>query len=283
MSSWQPIDIPLNDLTIRGCRSGQGGSRRVLCIHGWLDNANSFKAMQSELHGCDLVAIDLPGHGQSDHFNNHVPYTIASAMHYVLQCAEKLGWPEFHLIGHSLGGGIAPLCAAAAPDLVQSLVLIDALGPVAENEDKLPARLARFHSEMKSHSTITPRIMESAEQAADIRLKATKMNRSSALAIVERQLTKTDTGLRWSFDNKLRVASPSYFTEAQIQHILSTIKCPVLCIIAEAGYQADNKLLEPRSACVVHLQLERLPGNHHLHMDNPAPVATAITKFWQQS
>ena len=39
----------------------------VLLLHGWLDNVGSWYPLAEELSqsGCYLVAIDLPGHGQS--------------------------------------------------------------------------------------------------------------------------------------------------------------------------------------------------------------------------
>ena len=123
------IEIPLNNPSrvIRGLRYQSGSMHKILCLHGWLDNANSFTPIMPLLADCDIVAIDLPGHGHSDHFEG--AYSIANNAHYVLQAASQLGWENFHLIGHSLGGCIAPYCAVANPPAITSLTLIDAAGP----------------------------------------------------------------------------------------------------------------------------------------------------------
>ena len=39
----------------------------TLALHGWLDNAASFEPIAPLLEQCHLVAVDLPGHGLSDH------------------------------------------------------------------------------------------------------------------------------------------------------------------------------------------------------------------------
>ena len=281
MNQAQLLNIELADLTIRGFRSTPNNAasttHRVMCIHGWLDNANSFAPVYPLLTHCDIVAIDLPGHGQSDHYRNNVPYTVASSMHYVLQVATALGWDSFHLLGHSLGGCIAPLCAVAQSDQVESLMLIDALGPISEPETDLPGRLMRFHREM----LLPPnqRAFNSIDDAVAIRMKAVTMTEPAARLIVERQLKKTQHGLQWSFDRKLKSASPSYFTEAQVQSILKAIDCPVLCVIAENGYLIKHKYLQQRAACVKNLTQATLSGNHYLHMDTPAPLATQINEF----
>ena len=277
MNHLLPVEIELPDLTIRGLRTSTNQTTKVLCIHGWLDNANSFYTLGPLLKSCDVVAIDLPGHGKSDHFKNSVPYTVASSMHYALQVAEKLGWNKYHIVGHSLGGCIAPMCAVASVDSILSLSLIDALGPIAEQAAVLPDRLCRFHREISLPANT--RLFDSVDDAVAVRMKAVTMTEPAARLIVERQLKPDQNKLRWGFDNKARAASPSYFTESQVQAILSAIQCPVLCVIAEQGYLVKHQHLKQRTACVKQLEKQYLPGNHHLHMDNAEPVAEVINRF----
>ncbi len=279
----QPVNIELDDLTIHGLQHNKHSSHqpKILCLHGWLDNANSFYPLLPLLHEFNCVAIDLPGHGKSSHLKNDVPYTIASTGHYVLQTANALGWDNFHIIGHSLGGCIAPVCAIAEPDRIESLLLIDALGPISESAEALPDRLRRFHHEMKLRRNTDSRLFDSVDQAVDTRLKAAKMHTESARLIIERQLVQVTNGYKWRFDPKLRAASPGYYTEAQVQSILGAVDCPAHCIIADEGHLAKLNTFEQRSQRMHTLSTTRLPGNHHLHMDHPEPVAGAIIGFLQ--
>ena len=277
--SFSNIEIPLSKppRVISGLRHNDGTKHRILCLHGWLDNANSFKPVMPLLTGSDVVAIDLPGHGHSDHFDG--PYSIANNAHYVLQAAKQLGWECFHLIGHSLGGCIAPFCAVADPQAISSLTMIDALGPQTEHAGQLPDRIGRFHREQINYQTRQSRIYQSIDQAVEARLGATAMAPASARLIVERQLQETDGGHQWRFDQLLRAASANYYTEEQIKAILTALECPVQCILADDGYIVKRADFEERLSCIDQLELSTLPGQHHLHMDTPEPVACAINQF----
>jgi len=54
-----------------------------------------------------MVAIDLPGHGWSDHRGPQAAYHLVDYVADLLDVADALGWERFGLLGHSLGAGIA--------------------------------------------------------------------------------------------------------------------------------------------------------------------------------
>jgi len=145
--------------------------RKILCLHGWLDNGASFHIVGPEIikqlggssdgdmNDIDIVAIDLPGHGFSSHKSPDGPPQLLSE--YVLYTAEalhSLNWIDVDngrnnninsntqgntdgsgerigegitLIGHSMGAGLVVLFAAAYPEYVNSIILLEGLGPVA--------------------------------------------------------------------------------------------------------------------------------------------------------
>lgn len=78
--------------------------------------------LSAHLHAqeLDLVLLDLPGHGHSTWLPVGAEYTLSSAISILLQIADALGWERFTLLGHSLGGGVASLLAAAAPERVEA-------------------------------------------------------------------------------------------------------------------------------------------------------------------
>ena len=56
----------LPGLTLASEIWGAEGGRPVLASHGWLDNAGTFASLAPLLPDCEIVALDLAGHGLSD-------------------------------------------------------------------------------------------------------------------------------------------------------------------------------------------------------------------------
>ncbi len=278
----EDIKIKLPGRNLAALRTVNGTPHcRILCAHGWLDNANSFLPLLPMIKDAELVAIDLPGHGYSDHQQSI--YTLATETHTLLAIADALGWTDFSLIGHSLGGCIAPFSAAVAPERIRKLILIEAAGPISEEAQQLPERLKKFHHDMSQRDKYESRVFNSIDQAVASRLRANKMMPESARLIVERQLQETtvegQTQWRWRFDHKLRITSPSYFTEDQVREILKSISCATLCIIADQGYLVNRHETDARLQCISDIKSVTLTGFHHLHLDTPEPVADEINQF----
>lgn len=255
----------------------QKDQARMLCVHGWLDNANSFMPMMPYLPGYDLVAIDLPGCGYSDALPQG--YALHELCYQISQVVAGLGWDDCHLVGHSLGACIAPMLCVANPSMVKSLTLIEGNGPMSEAADKLPARMNRALQDRLHPQRYESRIFKDKQEAIDIRLKAAKMDPNSAKLIIDRQLLQVGGGYQWRFDPRWRMASAQYQTEEQVQSVLATVQCETLVIVADQGFLASRPETDSRIDRLQDKQVVVLPGHHHLHMDTPEPVAIAINRF----
>ncbi len=281
MPETNEISLDVEGRKLAALKINNGKQHRILCIHGWLDNANSFKPLLPLVNNAEIVALDLPGHGHSEHHQSN--YSLATEAHTILAAANSLNWDSFTLVGHSLGGCIAPFATVAAKDRIEKLVLIEAAGPRSEPPESLPSRLTQFHQDMSKPGKYKSRLFDSVEQAIESRLHANKMTHESARLIVERQLKEIHLDgkvkWQWRFDSKLRITSPSYFTESQVQSVLASIDCKVLCILADEGYLLDRAESDDRLKCIKDLTLKKLKGHHHLHLDNPQPVANEINQF----
>lgn len=100
-------------------RYGPDGPAQVLAIHGLTGHGRRWEVLsENRLPDVSVVAPDLLGHGRSSW---DAPWTIDAN---VAALADLLDEPVV-VVGHSFGGAVALSLAAARPDLVTSLVLLD--------------------------------------------------------------------------------------------------------------------------------------------------------------
>lgn len=275
------ISLDVLGIKIAGLRSKHAVGERCLCLHGWMDNAASFIPLERQLKNMDIVALDLPGHGKSGHFPVGHQYHLIDQAAFILSAAESLGWHSFNLIGHSLGGCIAPFVAVAAPEQVTSVVMLEALGPMTETAQQLPNRVRQATKAMYQNHKKQSRLYTNISDAVKARLEATNMHESNARLIVERNIAPTNGGYRWSFDSKIRIPSSYYMTEEHVIEILKAMTQPTLCVLAADGYLVNRKGSKARLEAIQRLKLIDVPGHHHMHMDDPESSAEAVKRFLQ--
>jgi pimeloyl-ACP methyl ester carboxylesterase len=77
------------------------------------------------------VAPDLRGHGASEQPEDEASYSLGRFAADLTALTEALGWQQFVLLGHSMGGMIAQQLVLSSPARVRGLVLMDTThGPV---------------------------------------------------------------------------------------------------------------------------------------------------------
>jgi pimeloyl-ACP methyl ester carboxylesterase len=100
-------------------------SSPIIFLHGWGSCAFAFAPSMKKFVG-KVFAPDLPGFGRTRLEIATWDYeTLAKA---ILAFADSLGLEQFHLVGHSLGGGISMKMCSIAPERIKSLVLVDSAG-----------------------------------------------------------------------------------------------------------------------------------------------------------
>ncbi|NXL63431.1 SEHL2 protein, partial [Chordeiles acutipennis] len=121
---------------------GPSDGHPVLCLHGWLDNANTFDKLIPLLpRDCYYVAMDFSGHGLSSHRPAGSPYHFLDYVSDVRRVAAALQWRRFTLMGHSMGNFslsyclISPQFCFLYPEMVDKLVLLENLGFLLDPED----------------------------------------------------------------------------------------------------------------------------------------------------
>lgn len=279
-TSGRPFELEIGIGTVRGLRFGTEGGRRVLALHGWLDNAASFVPLAAQLVGLDLVAPDLPGHGRSAHMPPGTDYTFVGAVHQVLDIADALGWQRFALLGHSMGAGIASLVAAAVPDRVERLVAIEALGALPETEPETVPRLRDAVAASRSLGQRPLRVFPDLDAPVRARMRVNALSEPVARLLVERGVQPVDGGHVWCSDPRLTIPTAVRMTPGQVDALIAGIDCPTRVIYADPP---QPYLPEPdrsrRARLLPQGDLVVMAGGHHLHMEQPAEVAAAIGDF----
>lgn len=107
----EEISIPVPWGQIRGQIFGDPNlatGRPIVCLHGYLDNSNSFKPLASYLTKSNdyyLIALDFPGHGLSSKLPDGIPYTPKLFASSVRRAVRHLKLDKFYFFGHSYGIG----------------------------------------------------------------------------------------------------------------------------------------------------------------------------------
>jgi pimeloyl-ACP methyl ester carboxylesterase len=92
-----------------------------MLVHGAGGNLMHWPGELRRLPGCEVVALDLPGHGHSEGAAHR---QITSYAPVVAKFAEALSLPRFVLGGHSMGGAVALEVALQYPEMLAGLILV---------------------------------------------------------------------------------------------------------------------------------------------------------------
>lgn len=252
----------------------------VLAVHGWLDNAASFDVLAPLLPGIRLVAVDLTGHGLSDHRPPGAHYHFVDFIPDMVAAADALGWERFALLGHSMGGGIASFMAATLPERVTRVAMIEGLGPPTSNPADGPVDLRKSMAQMNALPRKRPPIYPNVEAAIQARCEASGLSWSAATILVERGLQPIGTGFGWRTDPRLRFVSPLYLSEEQILAYMERVQAPALLICGADGYLVKRDYMQERYARIADLTVKIVPGGHHPHLEDPEPCAGLLARFF---
>jgi pimeloyl-ACP methyl ester carboxylesterase len=276
---FEQVRLDLGHIVLAGILHGPADAPPVIALHGWLDNANTFARVLPRLQGLRVLALDLAGHGLSGHRAAGSLYPHWEYARDVLQVAVQLGWERFSLLGHSMGAIIAGQMAAALPERVERLVLVEGLvppdGPPTDPAERLGQALREQLSQDGRRKPLYADQGEAIHARSHSRLAVSE---SAARLLVERGLVAVDGGFTWRSDHRLTLTTPLRLEPAAALNMVRQVKCPGLLVVAEQG------LLAKRSDLLERLPFEqvRLPGRHHLHLDDDRGaglVAACINRF----
>jgi pimeloyl-ACP methyl ester carboxylesterase len=294
--NWDPDDLaPRHDVP-RGGRSGfvivdgrqvhylEWGPRGlppVLCLHGGGQTAYMFEALGASLaQSHHLLAPDLPSHGDSDpvasgEWGRHV---IAAT---VPPLCAAFGFDRAVFVGASLGGITSITVAAAHPDLVAAIVLIDVGHRLEEDGVR---KIMEFMSAHESFASLD----EAAGEIAKYLPHRREVRRES----LTRNLRRRKDG-RWvwkhSFGRRYREelargedadGNGWRAVLAGLDRDAAGLRCPVLVLRGSASDVLSSAGAEEVAALIPDARLATVSNAGHLAAgDNPESTVGLVTAF----
>jgi len=289
----EEVKYSFDTMSLQGIAYGEIETKDnvVLCLHGWLDNAASFLPLMpyfgNELVNKRIIAIDWPGHGNSSHRSLDAHYHFIDWVYDLLQLFEINQWEKVDIVAHSMGGMVASAFAAAFPEKVKSLVLLDSIGFISNEAEESTQQLrdgmlSRYKSSSlynKQGVNKKKRYHESIESAIKARVNVSDLQFEQAKLLVERGLIKEVEGYRWRSDARLRNTSPYRLTLKQAEQFIRDIKCPVHLIYGSDGIDMVSSGLKHFGDIFQNFSSVELKGGHHVHMEQPQKTVQLIKDF----
>jgi pimeloyl-ACP methyl ester carboxylesterase len=250
-------------------------------LHGWLDNAGSFDLLAPLLPACHLVALEAAGHGFSDSRSADSSYNIWQDVGDIHDVAQALGWQRFSLLGHSRGAAISMLFAGTFPSRVDRLVLLEGGLPIVGEATEAPANLERVLERTRELRGRGGRIFESREQAIAERVDGfSPVTTAAAEILARRSLLAVAGGWQWQADQRLKAGSELRLTPELVSAFVERVSARTLCIMAEQSPFADLALYTETLKRFAQIEMRRVAGRHHFHLEGAAPaIAAEINRF----
>ncbi|MBI5900231.1 MAG: alpha/beta hydrolase [Rhodocyclales bacterium] len=288
---------PVNGIRLHCVAQGAADAPLMLFVHGFPEFWYCWHAQLDEF-GKDYraVAFDLRGHNLSDKPEGVDAYRIRPLLEDLRQLIEHLAAGREDkscvLVAHDWGGAIAWTFAAACPQYVSRLVIINAPHSVP-----FARALAHDHGQQAASAYMNFFRLE----------KATRVMAENNCERLLKMFTATADGrsalkgediprylAAWSQPDALDCAlnlyraSPLHPPTAdnpgaaalRLDPAVLTVRVPTLVIWGEADTALGTVLLEGLDELVPDLRIERIPdAGHWVIHERPAEVTAAIRRF----
>lgn len=233
---WEEISIDIDWGIIKGKVCGVG-ARKILGIHGWLDNANTFDLIAPYIkNDATFLTIDLPGHGLSSHFPPGFFYDIKSLVASIKKVTSKLQWRNFTFLTHSIGAIVGIVYSAVFPEDVNTFISIDIIKPKSyQPKDWAPNLRNYFNNYFKNEMLSLETPLEYSEEeliSKTIEGSNCSLDVESAKILLIRSSRPSGCGTKRILTRDLRakVNFVGFFPFDVWKEYASAIKCCILII-----------------------------------------------------
>ncbi|MEO3931525.1 alpha/beta hydrolase [Micrococcaceae bacterium Sec7.4] len=263
----------------------RGSGTPDVYLHGAAGSWTTFRPLISGSLTDDRVLVDLPGWGESTRSARLENFSIEAMARAVTDVLKSLGYRQWHLVGHSMGGFLALHIAAACPERTASVAAISATTFGVSEAAREPLRsLPRFPAFVGM--LLVMRLMASIGRAGPALVRAvgtTPVMRPLMSPFFAAPAAISATVIRGLGDDA-RPASFSVAARAAAGYDFgqwTTIRCPVLALRGDADVFSPPSDLIRLAKVVPHAQLVTIPlCGHFANVEHPAQVQR-ILRDWR--
>jgi pimeloyl-ACP methyl ester carboxylesterase len=264
---------------------GDRSAPPLILQHGGRDHARSWdRVVEALLPDWWIITPDLRGHGDSE-WAHDGGYGMEDFLFDHAMLFDALNIEKATVVGHSLGGNIVLRHAAARPDRVARMVVIEGLGlsPAAQlkaDAEPIDERLAKWIAARSRALTRKRRIYTSIEEAT-ARLQGVHPHFAPDLArhLAVHGVEAVEGGYCFKADPALAVHRPHDISPAERHEMWRAVQCETLLVYGKDSF-ASNPLLDGRTAYFRHARLELVDdAGHWLHHDRPAEFIALLRRF----
>ena len=263
---------------------GNAGAPLLLLVHGMRDHARSWDWIARALsHDWRVIAPDLRGHGDSQWSPDGAylnPYHVLDLADLI----DTLGAERLTIVGHSFGGNVALRYAAAFPDRVRRLVVIEGLGPSPDvlrgwRKTGPVERMREWMAKRRSAVSKAPTRFKTLDDAV-ARMAAANphLTAEQARHLAVHGVRRHADGYGWKFDPMVSLFPPEEFATDSAAIRRAVTVPTLLCYGAESW--AGNPEDDGRAADFPdHRTILFEKAGHWLHHDQLDAFVAALRDF----
>ncbi|WP_265129988.1 alpha/beta fold hydrolase [Chryseobacterium oranimense] len=237
----------------------KGAGQTVVLIHGMFSNLSIYyfniaPILAKHFH---VVMYDLKSHGISERFTDG--YDLESMSSDLLALMDVLNLKKVHLAGYSFGGLIALKTALKVQERISQLVVIEAPDPQDEKARNIIDEYSKeFLEHYVANFTDTTKVQMGKRQM--------EKNHRMYEFLFEKTSIKADM-----------IREKHFLKEANF----SELNIPTLLLYgSESNCKPTGEWLKMQ---IISAELELIPGDHNIPIQEPVQIAESVLHFLSQS
>ncbi|MEX1178569.1 MAG: alpha/beta hydrolase [Nitriliruptor sp.] len=280
----EPGEVLVAGARIRYLAWGDRSAPPLVLVHGGAAHAHWWAPLAPLLAGDHrVVALDLSGHGDSDHRDEYPAETWAEEVLAVAAAAGGAGPPT--VVGHSMGGFVTIIVAATRGADLHGAIVLDSpvLRPDPETEEASRTGRNLFRAP-KTYPDLETAVEHFHLVPPQPRRHPWLIDHVARTSLREVVAADGSNGWTWKFDPQLFVTRSGPRLPSEYGPELARAACRLAVVTGERSAIVDEGVIEHMRelvagspAAAAGVPFVRIPdAHHHLLLDEPLATVTAL-------